>query len=152
MAEQTEYILDATVLTKWHLADEAHRQEALRVREDHVHDRIHLVVPDLIFHEVTNALLKATRNPQRKVRPTYEQALREVDRLHFWGLTSIPSSLMTTGAYRVANRYGCSYYDGVYLALAEITGARFIHADSKLRTNLGNRFPLALWIEDYQPQ
>lgn len=145
-----DYVLDVTVLTKCHLRDEALRDESLAVRHDHIEDRINLLPPDLIFHEVSNALLKATRNTERKIRPTYERALAEVERLHSWGLDTVPSALLNVAAYRLARRYGCSYYDSVYLALAEMTGARFIHADEKLHKNIGERFPLALWIGNFQ--
>ena len=40
-------------------------------------------------------------------------------------------------------------YDGVYLALSELTGTPFRHADHRLRNTMANRFPLAHWIEDY---
>ncbi|MCX6020737.1 MAG: hypothetical protein NTZ05_03225 [Chloroflexi bacterium] len=51
----------------------------------------------------------------------------------------------------MAQRFGCSLYDGVYLALALARDCPLIYADNRLRNALRGRFPLALWIEDYQP-
>ncbi|TAK33351.1 MAG: PIN domain-containing protein [Chloroflexota bacterium] len=59
-------------------------------------------------------------------------------------------SLIRRGA-EYAIRYQCTFYDALYLALAETAGLRFIHGDGKLRRTLRGRFPLELWIEDYPP-
>lgn len=64
----------------------------------------------------------------------------------------LPTDSLILPAYRLARRFGCSYYDAIYLALAEATALPFLHADDKLRRNLGTRFPLSLWIEDYRSQ
>jgi predicted nucleic acid-binding protein len=47
------------------------------------------------------------------------------------------------------SRYDCSYYDGLYLALAEAARCPFVYADQRLRNTLAGRCPRAMWIEDY---
>ena len=149
--ETPRYVLDASVAGKWHLTEEHHTARALEARTDFVEDRTQIIAPDLLYHEVTGALLKATRNPERGIRISRETARREVTAFFLWGIHFVPAQSLAPLAFDLADRFRCSYYDAVYLALAEETGAPFLYADNKLRNALGNRFPLALWIEDYQP-
>ena len=46
-------------------------------------------------------------------------------------------------------QYGCSFYDSIYLAVAEAANCPLVHADGKLRNALGGRFPFEFWIEGY---
>lgn len=57
---------------------------------------------------------------------------------------------VNTEAYDLAVRFGCSYYDGLYLAAAEMTNGHLLYTDEKLKRNIGHRFALSVWIEDYQ--
>jgi predicted nucleic acid-binding protein len=42
----------------------------------------------------------------------------------------------------------CSFYDGLYLALAEELECPFIHADARLRKAIAGRSPRELWIQE----
>ena len=145
------YILDASVAVKWHLRDEEFSQHALAVRTGFVEDQIDLLGPTLLSHEVSAALPRATRNPDRRQRITPELALQEARAFQLWNIKTVPSERLAPAAVELASSLGCSYYDAVYLALSQQTGLPFIYADAKLRRNLRDRFPLGLWIEDYPP-
>lgn len=149
MAEIPRFIVDASIVTKWHLRDENLVQETLTVNNDLLADRVELLAPSAMRHEVVRAILNAARNPQRP------QITREGGRLALeaflgWPIAYVPDDLLIPHAYGLAERLGVSYFDSLYLALVEETATPFIHADQKLRRALGQRFPLALWIEDYQ--
>jgi predicted nucleic acid-binding protein len=69
-------------------------------------------------------------------------------------LSSTPA--LTSGFFRLSvgtslTGSGCSYRDAGYLALADLLGCPFVHADDKLRDKLAGRFPHEVWIEDYRP-
>ncbi|MCX6020637.1 MAG: type II toxin-antitoxin system VapC family toxin [Chloroflexi bacterium] len=149
MAEADRYVLDATVANKWHLLDEQYRDIALNVRQDFEDDRIELIAPSQLRFEVAAAILKATRNPERvqRLEPRVGERILEV--FQSWNIQYIPSESLTLPAYRIARQFGCSYYDGLYVALAQATATPLLHADNKLRNALRDRFPLAVWIEDY---
>lgn len=143
-------VLDATVGLKWHLNDEEYVDEALAIREDFIEDRLGLIAPDLLRHEVAAGILKATKNPQRPRRLDTNSARLTLTAFLARQVTYMNTGPLVAAAYEIAPRYGCSYYDGVYLALAESMGVALVHADEKLRRTLGDRFPLVLWIEDYR--
>jgi predicted nucleic acid-binding protein len=51
-------------------------------------------------------------------------------------------------ARALAYQYGCAFYDGLYLALADRLNLRLITADRKLYELVWTH-PLVLWITDY---
>lgn len=150
LADTPNYVLDATVATKWHLSDEEHVDRARQVRLDFEADRIGLVAPTQLQFEVAAAILKATRHPERPQRLAPQIGGRALEVFQSWNIRYVPGEPLVARAYRLAIQYGCSYYDAIYVALAQATGIPLLHADSKLRRALGNRFPLAVWIEDYR--
>ncbi len=149
MAEVPSYVLDATVGSKWHLDDEAHIDLAQQIRQDFAQDLIRLIAPDLLRHEAAASILKATRNPQRPRRLDPTDAEQALGNFLSRPILYIDAAPLVPTAFRLARRFNCSYYDGVYLALAGATGTRLLHADQKLRRALA-RSPLAIWIEDYR--
>lgn len=152
MAEVLKYVLDASVGPKWSLNDEQFTQQALAIRQDFVEDRIQLVAPEQIRYEVAAALLKATKptnNPPRPPRIQVPLARIALERFLEQGIQYVSNDALTVSAFDIARTYGTSYYDALYLTLAIETNTPLIYADNNLRKNIGNRLPLALWIEDY---
>ncbi len=150
MVEVPRYVIDASVAIKWYLSDEQHIETARRVRLDFERGLVRLLAPPQLHHEVASAILKATRNTERPKRlsPTEGQGI--IEAFLGWDVELVNHEILIPSAYQIAGRYGCSYYDGLFLATAEMTNSPFVFADGKLRRALGNRFPLALWIEDYR--
>lgn len=142
-------VLDASVAVSWllRLPDEAHGPHAERLVADRVAGRVHLVGPPHLTTEVGSALLKAVR--RNRITPERGRALMEqFRRLQVRELTADAAVL---AAWDLAQQYGCSYHDAGYLALADLLGCPFVHADDKLRDKLAGHFPHEVWIEDYQP-
>ncbi|MBI2864013.1 MAG: type II toxin-antitoxin system VapC family toxin [Chloroflexi bacterium] len=148
--EVPRFVIDASVAIKWYLSDEQHIETARQVRLDFEQGLVRLFAPAQLHHEVASAVLKATRNTGRPKRLSPAEGQQIVEDFLGWDVELIDHGILIPSAYRIAGRYGCSYYDGLFLATAEMTNSPFVFADGKLRRALGNRFPLAMWIEDYQ--
>ena len=149
MAEIPRYVVDTSVAVRWYLQDEPFREHALAVLDDSDRGRILLLTPDLIYAEVASALRNATRIV-RQPRISNEEGRAALAAFLALDLRTIDIRNLSLRAYYLSGRFGCSLYDACYLALAEIAQCVVIHADNRLRNALGNRFPLELWIEEYQ--
>jgi predicted nucleic acid-binding protein len=110
--------------------------------------RIDLVAPDHLRYEVPSAI----RNGVRTRRLTSDQARTAIADFLNWRLPTVGDDDLIRAAYEQTLRFGCSLYEGLYLALSESIGCPFLFADDRLRNALGNRFPSAMWIEDWPPQ
>ncbi len=145
-SDRPRFVVDASVAVKWHLNDEEDVATARKVRNDFVEGRILLLAPEQIRYEVPSAIRNAVRS--RRLTPS-DGATAVTDFLE-WQLQVASHDTMILAAYDLALRFGCSLYDALYLALAESSGCPLVYADNRLRNSLGGRFPLALWIGDYQ--
>ena len=106
----TRLVVDASVVVKW-FVPEVHAGAARGLlREGFV-----LFSPDLLRAEVGNVMWKKWRRDELSAE-TVEGILRDLDVLALSIETSEP--LMGT-AWDVARRYDRSFYDGLYVALAE---------------------------------
>lgn len=145
MAESPRYVMDASNAVKWHLHDEDHVREAHAVLLDFREGRLQLLAPHHIRYEVPSAILGAVR----RNRLPADVGATAVRQFLSWDILTVASGELIQAGYGYAIRFGCSLYDGLYLALAELTSSHFIFADRRLRNALADGFPLALWIEDY---
>jgi predicted nucleic acid-binding protein len=141
-------VVDASVAVKWvlPLADEQHRAHADRLLDDYAAGRVYLIGPAQLSSEVGSALLKAVRTE----RITAEQGRAMVEAFRRLLILEIPGEAASEAAWDLAIRFGCSYHDARYLALAELLHYPFVHADEKLRAKLAGTFRHEVWIEDYR--
>jgi len=90
-------------------------------------------VPELLWLEVTNSLL-------RRHHWTGAEAIEAVHRLEQIGLGTIETNRGTRLiALGLAERFGLTVYDAIYLALAETMDARLVTLDGALSTAAGSR-------------
>lgn len=139
------YVVDASVAIKWHLRDEQYVDHADVLLDDMLSGRIALIAPDHIRYEVASAIDTAVRMG----RITADDGRVAVEQFLGWHLPTATGDGVIVAAYDIARRFGCSFYDGLYLAVAEHVGAPLIHADRRLHNTLGQRFPHELWIQHY---
>lgn len=66
-----------------------------------------------------------------------------------WGIVLVDEGALIEQAFDIGIEYGCSLYDGSYVALARAMGSRMIHVDRRLANSLGMSVPEAVWISDY---
>ena len=120
-------VIDASVAIKWLLPEDG-SEFALSILEQ----GFSLAAPDLIVSEIGNVLWKKSRtgkiSPQTSVR-----LLTEFQNL---SMRIISSAKIATIALGIAQRYDRSYYDSLYLALAETLEAPLVTADQKFRNAL----------------
>jgi predicted nucleic acid-binding protein len=140
-------VIDASVVVKWLLRDEPDSHLADSIFADFREGRIEVLAPAHLRYEVPSAI----RNALRTGRMTPDDGRAALIDFFAWQIPTVDDDDLIEAGFDQALRYGCSLYDGLYLALAENLGCRFVFADRRLRNTLGTRFPLALWFDDYMP-
>lgn len=145
MSDRPSFVLDASVATKWLLRDEQVVAAADQVLNGFRDGRIDLVAPNQIRYEVVSAIRSATR----RERLTLGQGRTAVALFLSFGIPTVDDDDLLVAGFEQALRFGCSLYDGVYVALAESIGRPLLFADLRLRHAFGDAFPLGPWIEDY---
>lgn len=146
MADRPGYVVDSSIVTRWYLNNPPYLDRTFQVRSDYRASQIALLAPDNLHYEVSGAIHRAVMAHQIRAEDGESQIAR------FLGLeiTLIDADPLILPAYRLSIRFGCSFYDALYLAVAESTNRPFLHADASLHRALSDRFPLELWIEDYR--
>ena len=139
-------VVDASVAMKWHLTDEDYVVEAASLLRSYEQGAVDLIAPEQIRYEVPSAItVAARRTPPRLTVREGQEAIEDFLRL---GLKTIGTNQMVVAAYPLVHRYGISFYDALYLTLAQILSVPFITADRKLYQRI-ERLPEAIWIGDY---
>ncbi len=146
MPETARYVVDASTVVKWHLDDEQYGQEAMEVLADYREGRVALLAPENLRYEVPGAL----RTAVVRGRLSREDGRLAVESFLDLDLPTVRASSLTLLGYDYAFRYGCSFYDALYLALADVASCPLLFADHRLRSSLQSRFPHALWLADYR--
>lgn len=135
------YVVDASVSIKWFLP-EIHSREALRL----LNREFELLAPDLLFAEFGNILWKKLRTEEID-SDSAAKILFDFRRIP---LTIISSEIILDTTWAIAEHYQRSFYDSLYLAVAETQECRLVTADKKFYNALKST-PLGkslLWIED----
>ena len=83
----------------------------------------------------------------KAAKETWRAALSSFESL---GLSIIDDSDAKYEATRLAINYSCTYYDALYLLLAEDLGCRFVTADEKLWRPLHARLEYLLLLASYK--
>lgn len=121
------YVVDASVGVQWFVRErEANREAALALRQRHIDGNTQLIVPELFVLEVLNAIKagrKSTEEELADVLATLGDLELQIER-------HTGPVLRKTNA--VAWAYKLTWYDAVYIALAETLGFPFITADEAL--------------------
>ena len=119
------YVLDASVLLKW-FVEEPESLQALTYRSRHLERSATLACPDLALYEVGNVL--------RHKRGVPEQALIDalLDLIHLGLNIFTPTEALLRRASHLSYARHMTYYDAVYVALAQELHSTLVTADFKL--------------------
>jgi len=121
----SEAVVDASVVLKWYLRDETDADAALALQAQHVTGALHLVVPELLYLEVANAL-RWKRGVSRELA---DEALAGLWAL---GLEIAPlTEPLLREALRLAHALGATVHDALYLALARARDCELVTADAR---------------------
>lgn len=137
MVEAPRYVVDASVASKWYLDDEEYGAQADAILGAYQQGAIQLLAPGHLRYEVSSAI----RNALRTRRLSTEQIYTRISDFLAWDIPTVDSSDLILAGLGQAFRFGCSLYDGIYLALAEATRCPLLYADVRLRNVLGE-----LWL------
>jgi len=118
-------VLDASVVLKWFLVEED-RDIALILLNEHVNEKERIVVPGLLFYELSNILALKTELSEDTVADDI------LDLFEFELYVFDLSKQEYIEAIRLSRLYKVSVYDASYVVLASLLGVPFITADEKL--------------------
>jgi predicted nucleic acid-binding protein len=140
----TRYVVDASVVVKWFLPED-HTEAARRL----LRHGLDLSTPDLARAEFGNVMWKRWRRGDLSAEAV-DAALRYLGRLPLRIETSEP---LMGAAWEVARLYDRSFYEGLYVALAERTECPLVTADSRLYNSVrdGDLAERLMWVEDLDP-
>ena len=118
-------IIDASIIVKW-FVNENDSEKALKLLDEHVNGQTLLVVPELMFIEVLNALRYKgqTTEALTKANNALTDVQFHVERLN---------KFLLDKAIESALKNNISLYDAVYVSLANLYGAPLITADKALQ-------------------
>ncbi len=146
-SDQRLLVVDASVAVKWYLRDEEHLWEADLLLDYQEEELIELVAPRQIRVEVASSFRRAALRDRVSV-PEVEGLI--VDWLGTY-LTLVDNEPLLLEAARLWLRYGCTLFDGLYIACAAQTQAPLVTADERLLRTIGNRPDLLLSLASYPP-
>jgi predicted nucleic acid-binding protein len=130
------YVLDASVALRWVLSDDF-TQKAISLRGQYQQKALDLISPDIYIDEVASALTKAERQKSILVGEAaslYAKIMNTPPIFHS-RLPLIPRAI------DISSQTRSSFYDCLYVALAEQEGCELVTVDAKLIRNLQSRFP-----------
>ncbi len=124
-------IPDASVILKWVLPPEHEPgvQDAVAILERFVAGEIELVVPSLWYYEVGNTVARLVPN----------DAGEYLDQLRHLGMAEVgAASAIELRALAFVRRFGVTFYDAVYHAVAAELDGTLVTADRRYIARVGN--------------
>lgn len=120
-------ILDSSVFAKWFFPEEG-SEKALEIKALFTNNDIAIIVPVLVYHEVSNLLKTAVK----VYRVEEKNAIKAIDAFLRLNLISYASSDLFQSALAIAIKFDVSAYDAAYVALSKKLQVPLITADKKL--------------------
>jgi predicted nucleic acid-binding protein len=139
----TRWVVDASVGVKWCVSarEEDFIPHAAALLNSYDRGEAEFLVPDLFWPELANALWKAVWK-QKIDGPWAKAAYEKVADL---AIATVPTFNSVPEALQLADAYGRSVYDSVYIVLALHARAHLITADERLANAMAARFPVK-WL------
>jgi len=136
-----QLVVDASVAVKW-FVPEIHHEAAGKILKS----KWELLAPDIIWAEVGNSLWKKKRRDEISA----QEAVGILKDFKRFPIQTYGSKLLLDSAWYLAQEFGVSVYDGMYLALAISRDCSLVTADRKFfdlfqKESIAFRF---LWVED----
>lgn len=140
------WVVDASVVAKWYLRDEEGVSQADRLMNRYVDGQAYLTTPQLARYELANAVYWASRRG-RMDEATARAAVTAFDEL---GLAQAKDDdTRLNASIRLARQFRISFYDALYLALAEELRLRMVTADAALHERVAQDMPQVMLIQEF---
>lgn len=142
------YVVDASVVLKWlNQEHELAVENALILLLEARNGSCHLISSDFLPHEIFNALIRGKRIAGK-------QLVKAINNFFSFPIELAPTTkqLVTRAAY-LASRYGMTFYDAVYVALADMRKVPLITENIRHQGKF-KKIPvldIALWPDDSYP-
>jgi len=142
---QRSLVIDASIVVKWFSASgEESVPQAVDILERHVGGGLKIVVPDLLYYEVANALVHKKSLTEDKI----SLALKSLFDLDL-ETVAISAALMVL-SIELARKSGITVYDACYAAIAKDTGTPLVTANPRHQNNALSCevIPIEKWRSD----
>ena len=131
-------VLDANVIAKWFIEEE-NTDKAIKIRDNFVAGELVILEPTLLIYELGNVFWKHPVKSPEDVENDFK-ALLEIG-LEF---CTVREPVFLKNVFEHGRKFGITFYDAVYVTLAEKEDCKLITADAKLQRNVGGRTDVAL--------
>jgi len=129
-------VIDCSVAVKWFFTkNESLIDQADKLIRQHLNKKIQIVVPELILSELLNvAMISKKSSPEKtgKIVHTFLKSGFEIK--------SINNGKYLTKSIFYTKKYGASFYDSSYVALAKLNKCQLITDDVKLKNKTKLKF------------
>ena len=116
--ERQKKVVDASVAAKWFLNEEDTKR-ALLIRDAHIKEETLIIVPDLLFLEVLNAL--RYKNSDKELLEKVNKILWDIQ-LHI----ERTNEFILEKAVQISIDYNLTIYDALYAAIAQMLAVRLL--------------------------
>ncbi|MBI2082007.1 MAG: type II toxin-antitoxin system VapC family toxin [Deltaproteobacteria bacterium] len=137
-----QIVVDSSVVVKWFDQKEPSASNAIRILEEFIEGKFEIIIPDLLFYEVGNVFLKKWPGESYKMK----KGLQKLWRLP-WLLMPLRDSLLSR-TLEIADQCRITFYDSLFLVVAEYSGVELVTADEKFLKKVGN-FSFAKSLERF---
>src|SRR3990170_5665024 len=120
-----KYALDTSVVIKWFSKDEEDAEHANKLRRQIQDGLCDIIIPDLLFYELANAL---RHNPNFTAEDV-QVSLDSVFDMDF-EVRKVDNSVIAS-AIGIAFKFNVTVYDAYFLALSQLESKPFVTADYK---------------------
>ncbi len=119
------FVLDASVVLKWWIEEED-SDKAIWILNRYKEEMLEIAAPDLLIYEIANVLRYNLRFTTDEIRECIKDLLElELDII-------APVEIVIDLAVETARQREISFYDGLYVTMAQGLGFQLITADEKL--------------------
>lgn len=140
----TDIIIDSSVAAKW-ILPEPDSSEAQRVLVEVTAAGSRLIVLDLVYPEVANAIWKQ----RHRGLATHDEARQFLQELTTIPVHAEPAAPLLTPALEIAMTYDRSLYDALFVALVQALGLSGVTADEPLYNSIHSDFPTVILLRDW---
>lgn len=140
----SDIVVDSSVVAKW-ILPEADSTHAQRLLSEVAGAGERLIILDLSFSEVTNAIWKRHRQGQIRL----DEAKAFLAMLMGLPVTVEPAARLLDRALEIAVKYDRAIYDALFVSLAQDMNLRGVTADEPLVNSLGADFPQVVLLRNW---